>query len=118
MIILPLIIGILGCLSILFFYFLIAKFMKKKGMIYGFLVTGLIDLVAVWSVGGDEIIQWGFILGMCIIFAFSCGVRLMIASAGKESIAGGDAPTDWVSFGWYSLGAVIATLVTSLVVLC
>ena len=91
--------------------------MKKKEMIYGFLATGLIDLVTVWSVGGDEIIQWGFILGMCIIFAFSCGIRLMIASTGKESITGGDAPTDWVSFGWYSLGAAIASLLTSVIVL-
>lgn len=92
--------------------------MKKKEMVYGFLATGLIELVAVWSVCGDEIIKWGFILGMCIIFAFSCGIRLMIASAGKESVIGGDAPTDWVSFGWYSLGAVIATAVTMLVMLC
>lgn len=86
-------------------------------MIYGFLVTGFIDLVTVWSAGGDEIIKWGFILGMCIIFAFSCGIRLMIASAGKESASGGDAATDWVSFGWYSLGAADATLVTSVIVL-
>jgi hypothetical protein len=113
----PLVVGILGWVSILLFYLLIAMFMKKKEMVYGFLVTGLIDLVAVWSVGGDEIIKWGFILGICIIFAFSCGIRLMIASAGKESITGGDAPTDWVSFGWYSLGAAIATLLTSVIVL-
>lgn len=86
-------------------------------MVYGFLATGLIDLVAVWSAGGDEIIKWGFILGMLAIFGFTCGIRLMIASAGKESIAGGDAPTDWVSFGWYSLGAAVASLLTSVIVL-
>lgn len=117
MITLPLVVGILGWASILLFYLLIVMLMKKKEMIYGFLVTGLIDLVAVWSVGGDEIIQWGFILGMLVIFGFSCGIRLMIASAGKESLVGGDAPTDWVSFGWYSLGAAVATLLTSVIVL-
>lgn len=114
----PIEVGVLCWVSMLLFYFSIAMLMKKKEMVYGFLATGLIELVAVWSVGGDEIIKWGFILGMCIIFAFSCGIRLMIASCSKVSASGGDAPTDWLSFGWYSLGAVIATLVTSLVVLC
>ena len=113
----PLEVGILGWVSIILFYFLIAMLMKKKEMVYGFLVTGLINLVAVWSVGDDEIIRWGFILAMCVIFAFSCGIRLMIASTGKESITGGDATTDWASFGWYSLGSAVATLVTSIIVL-
>ena len=93
--------------------------MKKNEFLYGLVATGLVDFLAVWSADGEgEIIKGGFILAMCILLAFSCGIRLMIASCGKESASGGDAPTDWLSFGWYSLGAVIATLVTSLVVLC
>lgn len=93
--------------------------MKKNEFIYGLVATGLVDFLAVWSADGEgEIIKEGFILAMCILLAFSCGIRLMIASCGKESASSGDAPTDWLSFGWYSLGAVIATLVTSLVVLC
>ena len=113
----PLIVGILGWVSILSFYFLIAMLMKKKDMIYGFLVTGSIDLLAVLGAYGEEIIRMGFILAMCIVFAFSCGIRLMIASAEKESLTGGSS-TDWVSLAWYSLGAAIATLITLCLVLC
>lgn len=89
----------------------------KKEIVYGLLATGAIDLLALWTAGGEEIIKGGFVIAMCIVFALSCGIRLMLASCGKDNREI-EQPTDWVSLGWYSIGAAAATALALLVVLC
>jgi hypothetical protein len=88
-----------------------------KNILYGLGATGLVNLLAIATVWGEEIIVSGLIIAICTIFAFSVGIRLMIASSQKESIDGGDAPTDWVGLGWYSLGAAIAAIITLIVMI-
>lgn len=90
--------------------------MKSKEVFLGGWVNALANLVAICSVGNDEIITWGFIAAMLIILAASCGIRLMLVSCIKE-IDGQDVATDWASFGSYSLGAVITTAVTMFIFL-
>ena len=88
-----------------------------KEVIYGFTSTGLVNLLALLSAIGGEIIRSGFIFAMCITFAVTCFVRLMLASARAEKY-GEDASTDWVSVGLFSLGALSATLLSLWIVLC
>ena len=85
--------------------------MKSREVFLGGWATALANLVAICSVGNDEISTSGLVIAMSVILAVSCGVRLMLASCVKEGIDR-DLPTDWASFGSYSLGAVISTAVT------
>lgn len=85
--------------------------MKSKEMFLGGWATALANLVAIGSVGNGPIGKGGLVLGMLAILVVSCGIRLMLASCVKEG-KDRDLPTDWVSFGSYSLGAVISTAVT------
>ena len=89
---------------------------KKKEVIYGFLATGLINLFLVLTAIGEEIITSGFITAVCVLFALSIGIRVMLASAEKES-DGQDAATDWSSWAWYTLGALMASAVSLWLVL-
>ena len=89
---------------------------KNKEVIYGFLATGLINLFLVLTAIGEEIITSGFITAVCVLLALSIGVRLMLASAEKES-DGQDAATDWVSWAWYTLGALMASAMSLCLVL-
>lgn len=111
----PLEVGLLGWLAILLPLFLllnlISLVMKSREMFLGGWATALANLVAICSVGNDEIIVWGFVVAMLVILAVSCGIRLMLASCVKEAEKK-DAATDWASFGSYSLGACISTAVT------
>lgn len=86
---------------------LIINGMKTKEMILGFGITGLLNLVAVWSVGGDTIIEWGFYIAMVALLAFSCITRLVIGNTGKESES-----VDWDAIGSYCTGSVIAFALT------
>ena len=90
---------------------------NKKEIICGFLATGLVNLFLVLTTIGEEIISSGFITAVCVLFALSIGIRLMLASAGKESV-GQDAATDWGSWAWYTLGALMASAVSLCLVLC
>ena len=90
---------------------------KKKELIYGFLATGLINLFLVLAAIGEEIITSGFITAVCVLLALSIGIRLMLASAEKESDGKG-ATTDWASWAWYTLGALMASAVSLCLVLC
>lgn len=90
--------------------------MKSKEVFLGGWATALANLVAICSVGNDEISTSGFVIAMLVILAVSCGIRLMLASCVKE-VDGQDVATDWVSFGSYSLGAVITTAVTMFIFL-
>lgn len=85
--------------------------MKSKEVFLGGWATALANLVAIGSVGNGEISTSGFVIAMSVILVVSCGVRLMLASCVKEG-EDMDLPTDWASFGSYSLGAVISTVVT------
>lgn len=85
--------------------------MKSREVFLGGWATALANLVAIGSVGNDEISIEGFVFAMLVILAVSCGVSLMLASCVKE-VDGQDVATDWASFGSYSLGAVISTAVT------
>lgn len=89
---------------------------KKKEIIYGFLATGLINLFLILTAIGEEVITSGFITAVCVLFALSVGIRLVLASAEKES-DGQDATTDWVSWSWYTLGALMASAVSLCLVL-
>lgn len=88
-----------------------------KEVVYGFLSTGFVNLLATIGVEEGEVIRSGFIFAMCITFGLTCFVRLMLASAKAERY-GEDASTDWVSLGWFSLGALVASGLTVWVVLC
>lgn len=90
--------------------------MKTKELIIGFVATALAESVAVWSVGGDDIILYGFIIAMVVILFMSCGIRLMLASATKET-NGQSSSTDWQVVCSYCLGSVISTVLVSLFVL-
>lgn len=89
---------------------------KKKEVVYGFMATGLINLLLVLTAAGEEIITSGFVTAVCVLFAMSIGIRLMLASAMKES-DGQDAATDWVSWAWYTLGALVASVISLFLVL-
>ena len=89
---------------------------KKKEVIYGFLATGLINLFLVLTAIGEKIITTGFITAVGVLLALSIGVRLMLASAEKES-DGQDAATDWASWAWYTFGALMASAVSLYLVL-
>lgn len=116
----PWYVGLLGWLSILLPFvlllYLISIVMKSKEVFLGGWATALANLVAICSVGNDEISTSGFVIAMLVILAVSCGIRLMLASCVKE-VDGQDVATDWVSFGSYSLGAVITTAVTMFIFL-
>ena len=81
------------------------------------MATGLINLLMVFTAAGEEIITSGFITAVCVLFAMSIGIRLMLASAMKES-DGQDAATDWASWAWYTLGALVASVISMFLVLC
>lgn len=87
-----------------------------KEIVYGFVSTGFVNLLATIGVDGEEIIRSGFIFAMCITFAVTCFIRLMLASAKAERY-GEDSSTDWCSLGLFSLGAFVATLLSLWVVL-
>lgn len=116
----PWYVGLLGWLSILLpfvlLFYLISIVMKSKEVFLGGWATALANLVAICSVGNDEISTSGFVIAMLVILAVSCGIRLMLASCVKE-VDGHDVATDWISFGSYSLGAVITTAVTMFIFL-
>lgn len=91
--------------------------MKQKEVLYGFLATGLINLLTLLTANGGEINTYGFLFGVFVVFLLCCFVRLMLASARAEKY-GEDASTDCVSLGWFSLGALVASVLTVGVVLC
>lgn len=74
--------------------------METKELILGFGITGLLNLIAVLSVGGDTIIEWGFYIAMIALLSFSCVTRLVIGNTGKDSES-----VDWDAIGAYCLGA-------------
>jgi hypothetical protein len=88
-----------------------------KESLYGLLSTGLINLFTLLTANGGVINTYGFSFGVFIVFFLCCFVRLMLASARAEKY-GEDASTDWVSLGWFSLGALVASVLTVWVVLC
>lgn len=88
-----------------------------KEIVYGFVSTGFVNLLATIGIEEEEVIRSGFIFAMCITFAVTCFIRLMLASARAEKY-GEDASTDWCSLGLFSLGALSATLLSIWVVLC
>ena len=88
-----------------------------KEIVYGFLATGFINLLTLLTANGGEINTYGFAFGVFVVFFLCCFVRLMLASARAEKY-GEDASTDWVSLGWYSIGALVASVLTVVVVLC
>lgn len=90
--------------------------MKSREVFLGGWATALANLVAIGSVGSSPIDKGGLVLALLVILAVSCGIRLMLASCVKED-KDMDLPTDWVSFGSYSLGAVISAAVTLLIFL-
>lgn len=96
---------------------LMLLYMKQKESFYGFVSTGLINLLTFLTANGGEINIYGFSFGVFVVFFLCCFVRLMLASARAE-IYGEDASTDWVSLGWFSLGALVASGFTVWVVLC
>lgn len=79
----------------------------KKGLLLGFGITGLLNLIAVWSVGGDPIIEWGFYVAMAVLLVFSCLTRIVIGNANKDSEG-----VDWESIGGYCIGALAAFVVS------
>ena len=79
--------------------------MKMKDIILGLVVTLCVDVLAVASVGRDEIIVHGFYLAMAIIFCFSCVVRVMVASATPDAVSS----TNWKGVASYAVGALVAT---------
>ena len=85
--------------------------MKSREVFLGGWATALANLVAIGSVGSDPIGKGGLVLALLVVLVVSCGIRLMLASCVKEG-KDRDLPTDWASFGSYSLGAVISTAVT------
>lgn len=88
-----------------------------KEVFYGVVAVGLINLLTLFTANGGEINTYGFSFGVFVVFFLCCFVRLMLASARAEKY-GEDASTDWVSLGWFSLGALIASVLTFCVVLC
>ena len=110
-------VGLLGWLSILLPIILMLLCMKQKEVLYGFLATGLINLLTLFTANSGEILIGGFIFAVFIILALSCFVRLMLTSARAEKY-GEDASTNWVSLGWYSLGSLVASGLIVWVVLC
>ena len=111
----PWYVGLLGWLSILLpfvlLFYLISLVMKSREVFLGGWATALANLVAIGSVGSEPIGKGGLVLALLVILAVSCGIRLMLASCVKEG-KDRDLPTDWASFGSYSLGAVISAAVT------
>lgn len=110
-------VGLIGWLSILLPIILMLLYMKQKEVLYGFLVTGLINLLTFITANGGEINTYGFSFGVFVVFFLCCFVRLMLASARAEQY-GEDASTDWLSLGWFSLGALVASCLTVWAVLC
>ena len=109
-------VGLIGWLSILLPTILMILAMKQKEMLYGFVSTGLINLLTFITANAGEINTYGFLFGLFVVFFLCCFVRLMLASARAEKY-GEDASTDWVSLGWFSLGALVASGLTIIVVL-
>ena len=111
----PWYVGLLGWLSILLpfvlMFYLISLVMKSREVFLGGWATALANLVAIGSVGSDPIGKGGLVLALLVVLVVSCGIRLMLASCVKEG-KDSDLPTDWASFGSYSLGAAISTAVT------
>lgn len=111
----PWYVGLLGWLAVLLplavLFYVISLVMKSREVFLGGWATALANLVAIGSVGSDPIGKGGLVLALLVILAVSCGIRLMIASCVKEG-KDRDLPTDWASFGSYSLGAVISAAVT------
>lgn len=87
--------------------------MNFKEMFLGAIITALIDLIVFLTVIGGELFTPGVVIGLLVIFAFSSGVRLMIASARPE-VANKETGTDWKSFGSYTLGAAVSTIIAML----
>lgn len=79
--------------------------MNVKEIIIGLLATLALQAFSLASVGIEEVVRSGFVLGMSVIFAFSCAFRVFVASASKYQ----DAPTDWGSVASYAVGAAVAT---------
>lgn len=111
----PWYVGLLGWLAILLplilLFYLTILVMKSREVFLGGWATALANLVAIGSVGSDPIGKGGLVLALLVVLVVSCGIRLMLASCVKEG-KDRDLPTDWASFGSYSLGAVISSAVT------
>ena len=80
--------------------------MNQKEMYLGGWATALLNLVAICSLGNEPFSIGGFVFALLIMLAISCGIRLMLLSAAKESYG-----TNWKAFGYYALGAAISTVV-------
>lgn len=80
--------------------------MNKFQFIYGAAITLALDaLLLITSIRG-EIIKSGLIIALIVLFAFSVGVKLMLASATKN-----DVPTNWKDFASYTIGSAITTMI-------
>lgn len=77
--------------------------MSVKELLLGFVLQGALIGVAVLSLCGDAIIEWGYYLAVAILFAFNCGIRLVLGNANKDGEA-----TDWGSIGDYCIGSFLA----------
>lgn len=91
--------------------------MNAKEIYFGGWMTALLNVIAMCSAGNDPFDTFGFVIAMVIVFLFCSGIRLMLASAGKEDPEDGDAPTKWTEFGSFALGSGISTAITILMFL-
>lgn len=80
--------------------------MSVKEIIIGLLATLALQVFSLASVGIEEVVRSGFVLGVSFVFAFSCAFRVLVASAVKEEQGGA---TDWGHIVSYALGAAVAT---------
>lgn len=84
--------------------------MKTNEFILGFIITGALIITAVLSLCGDEIIEWGYYLALAVLYAFSCGGRIVLGNSNKDG-----EPTDWKAIGSYCSGGLVSVVMALLV---
>ena len=83
--------------------------MNKFQFTFGALVTLALNVILLLTVLGEQILTYGFIGAVLIIFAFVSIIKLAIGNAISDNKS-----VDWKFIGSFAFGSFVATLVVLL----
>ena len=83
--------------------------MNKFQFTFGALVTLALNAILLLTVLGEQILTYGFIGAVLIIFAFVSIIKLAIGNAISDNKS-----VDWKSIGSFAFGSFVATAVVLL----